>query len=517
MKILIVDDEPLVRIGIKSAIDWQAEGVEIIGEAGDGAEALRLIASEQPDVVLLDIKMPKMDGLEVLRRIKEQELPVKVVVLSSFDDFGFVKEAMKLGALDYFHKPDINDRELIGMLQNIREQLGTAPIPSQPPRATNHKEQLLSGLLYGTGIQHELSETRLKEGNIYVVLFKIKNYDKVLQRYSESSQSVLGNTVQNMVNEMVSAEREIEFVPLNERLSALLISNSELKSLLASLTRVNDIVQRISSTLKRFVNIDIVLGISDWVDRFEQVPTAYKQALQALSHHFYHPESSIFYYSHQKERSEVALEQAEVYVKQMKSALAEHAHEKFMDGLSRWENLIRTEECLDEAEVQKVYEGLLFMMDRNGSKAKTEAEEELTARGAFEDFEQMSSAYRTVFEQRLGGGTNASFKGYSQLIRNILEYIEHHYQDSLSLKLFADLFQVSPNYVSRLFKEEVGQGLFDYINELRINKAKELLKDYRYKIYEVAEKVGFSNQAHFAIVFNKYTGVSPKQYRNEEG
>lgn len=511
MRMLIVDDEPLVRIGIKSAIDWQAQGVEIIGEAGDGDEAFRLIVSEQPDVVLLDIKMPRMDGLEVLRRIKEQELPVKVVVLSSFDDFGFVKEAMKLGALDYFHKPDMNDRELIGMLQNIREQLGMSA-PSHSPKVTNHKEQVLIGLLNGTGTRHELSETRLKEGNIYVVLFKIKNYDKVLQRYSESSQTVLGNTVQNMVNEVVSAEREIEFLPLTERMYALLISNSELKSLLASLTRVNDIVQRISSTLKRFVNIDIVLGVSDWVDRFEQVPLAYKQALQALSHHFYHPETLIFYYSHQKERSEAALNQADAYVQQMKSALAEHAHEKFMDVLSRWENLIRSEECLDETEVQKVYEGLLFMMGRNGK-----TEEDLSDHGAFEDFVQMSSAYRAVFEQRLGGGTNASFKGYSQLIRHILEYIEHHYQDSLSLKLFADLFQVSPNYVSRLFKEEVGQGLFDYINELRINKAKELLKDYRYKIYEVAEKVGFSNQAHFAIVFSKYTGVSPKQYRNEEG
>lgn len=511
MRMLIVDDEPLVRIGIKSAIDWQAQGVEIIGEAGDGDEALRLIVSEQPDVVLLDIKMPRMDGLEVLRRIKEQELPVKVVVLSSFDDFGFVKEAMKLGALDYFHKPDMNDRELIGMLQNIREQLGMSA-PSHSPKVTNHKEQVLIGLLNGTGTRHELSETRLKEGNIYVVLFKIKNYDKVLQRYSESSQTVLGNTVQNMVNEVVSAEREIEFLPLTERMYALLISNSELKSLLASLTRVNDIVQRISSTLKRFVNIDIVLGVSDWVDRFEQVPLAYKQALQALSHHFYHPETLIFYYSHQKERSEAALNQADAYVQQMKSALAEHAHEKFMDVLSRWENLIRSEECLDETEVQKVYEGLLFMMGRNGK-----TEEDLGDHGVFEDFVQMSSAYRTVFEQRLGGEINASFKGYSQLTRHILEYIEHHYQDSLSLKLFADLFQVSPNYVSRLFKEEVGQGLFDYINERRINKAKELLKDYRYKIYEVAEKVGFSNQAHFAIVFSKYTGVSPKQYRNEEG
>lgn len=133
-----------------------------------------------------------------------------------------------------------------------------------------------------------------------------------------------------------------------------------------------------------------------------------------------------------------------------------------------------------------------------------------------EDFRGMAAGYRKLFEDRLKQRQRLSNKGYSQLTRSIMEYIEEHYAESLSLKLFGELLHVSPNYVSRLFKQEVGQGLFDYINELRIEKAKRLLRDYRYKIYDVAEMVGFHNQAHFAIVFQKYTGLSPKQYRKEE-
>ncbi len=96
-----------------------------------------------------------------------------------------------------------------------------------------------------------------------------------------------------------------------------------------------------------------------------------------------------------------------------------------------------------------------------------------------------------------------------------MQYIETNYKENISLKSLAEQFQVSSNYISRLFKQEVDRGLFDYINQIRIEKAKELLKDYRYKIYEVAERVGFNSQVHFAIVFHKYVGMAPKEYRKE--
>ncbi|KZS46627.1 DNA-binding response regulator [Paenibacillus glucanolyticus] len=517
MRILIVDDEPLVRIGIKSAIDWEAQGVDIVGEAGDGEEALRMITETVPDVVLLDIKMPKMDGIEVLRAMKERQLPVQAVVLSSFDDITYVKEALKLGAFDYFHKPDMNERELTAMLKSIREQFGSQQAPARTGANApgSRKEQILYDALHGN--VHDLSaETGLKEGNMYVVLFKIKDYQAVIKRYTKETESILPNTVQNVVGEILSTEKEVEFLRLNEQLYAVFISNSELKSLLASLTRVNKMVQMISSALKRFVNIDIVLGISDWFADFDGISMGYEQAGRALSQQFYHPETSIFYYQHLRQKSESVYQQADVYLSQMKSALREEANDRFLELLSTWEKFLEQEECMEEKDVRKVYEGLKFMIGESGGKPSGAVQEEVAGLEGIHDFQQLSAAYRTLFEARFKHRHDLGFKGYSQLTRNIMEYTEEHYAESLSLKLFGELFHVSPNYVSRLFKQEVGQGLFDYINELRIEKAKVLLKNYRYKIYDVAEMVGFNNQAHFAIVFQKYTGFSPKQYRKEE-
>lgn len=517
MRILIVDDEPLVRIGIKSAIDWEAQGVDIVGEAGDGEEALRLITETVPDVVLLDIKMPKMDGLEVLRTIKDRQIPVQTVVLSSFDDIAYVKEALKLGAFDYFHKPDMNERELTAMLKSVREQFGSRGISAQvgPATAGNRKEQILFDALRGH--VHDLHETELKEGNMYVVLFRIKDYHTVIKRYAKETESILPNTVQNVVSEILSTEKEVEYLQLDEQCSAVFISNSELKSLLASLTRVNKMVQMISSALKRFVNIDIVLGISDWFADFDGIRTGYEQAGKALSHQFYHPDTSIFYYQHLKQKGEHVYRQADAYLSQMKSALREEANERFLELLSQWERFLAQEECMEEKDVRKVYEGLLFMIgEGTGVPGGGDVQEETSAFEEIHEFGQLSAAYRVLFEERLKNRSHLELRGYSQLTRNIMEYTEEHYPESLSLKLFGDLFHVSPNYVSRLFKQEVGQGLFDYINELRIEKAKVLLKDYRYKIYDVAEMVGFNNQAHFAIVFQKYTGFSPKQYRKDE-
>lgn len=515
MRILIVDDEPLVRIGIKSAIDWSAQGAQIVGEAGDGEEALQRIADTAPDVVLLDIKMPRMDGIEVLRAIRDRKLPVQVVVLSSFDDIAYVKEALKLGAFDYFHKPDMNERELTAMLHSIRELLGTNGSQARPAAGTqgSRKEQLLQGALRGN--VQDLSGTNLEEGNMYIVLFKIKNYGTVIQRYTKETESVLPSTVQNVVQEMLSKEKEVEYLQLDEQRGCVLISNSGHKSLLASLNRVNKLTQMIGTALKRFVNIEIVLGVSDWFERFEGIPAGYEQASQALSHHFYHPETSSFYYQHLRAKSESALKEADGYVAGMKSALREDAKERFWELLTRWETLLAQEECLEERDVRKIYEGLLFMVGKDGETGEPDPEERKAVDEA-SDFHSLAVLYRKWFEERLRTSRRLSAKGYSQLTRNIMEHIEEHYAESLSLKLFGELFHVSPNYVSRLFKQEVGQGLFDYINAFRIEKAKLLLRDYRYKIYDVAEMVGFHNQAHFAIVFQKYTGLSPKQYRKEE-
>ncbi|WP_058301108.1 response regulator transcription factor [Gorillibacterium timonense] len=511
MRILIADDEPLVRIGLKSVIDWKGNGMEIVGEAADGAETLEQISSLSPDVVFLDIKMPKKDGIAVMKEMRQLGSTAKVIILSSFDDIAYVKEAMKLGAVDYFHKPAMNEEEITAVLKELQSEATQGGFSPKQPRAdhpaSSKADDLREGLRGNSGVMRRSSH--LKEAGIYVLLFSIKHYGTVIKRYPHEQPHILPDTVDNIVAEVLGKEKETEYLRIDDRVSAVLISNSELKSLLASLNRVNGLVQTLTTALKRFVNVDAVFGISDWFSSFGGLETGYAQAQTALEQAFYMPEPSVFYFHFCKPVDPSSLEQSDVLLASMKNALREGNFKKFKEILERWQKLVERARCLNEQEARKVYEGLLFMLDER----KPDAE----AAGTGETFAELSASFNRVIERATAEKDSSELKLYSLLIRNVIRYLQEHYTEDLSLKLLAEQFQVSPNYVSRLFKQEVGRGIFEYINEIRIEKAKALLKDYRYKIYEIAEMVGFNSQTHFSTVFQRLTGVSPKEYRNDEG
>ncbi|MCZ8512656.1 response regulator [Paenibacillus filicis] len=508
MKVLIADDEALVRIGIKSSIRWEAGGMDIVGEAADGEEALRLIEERKPDVVILDIKMPRKDGIQVLTEMKEKGIRAKVIILSSFDDFTMVKQAMKLGAVDYFHKPSMNEHEIEAVLYKVKEELESER--QSGPEATVPGEVTGEGVLrrWLQGSTEGIERTKLREGNLYIMLFSVKKWAHVLQRYAQGPASFLPSTIRNLLTELLSKEPETEFVQLEDNLYAVILSQHEIKSVQACFTRVNDIAYLISSNLMRFVNIETVFGISDLFQSFEGGKRAAAQARQALEQKFYHPSDPVFYYRQSDE--EPSLDRVNDFIVAMKNGLREERYDEFARNLNEWEQYIRSKEILNERDVKKIYEGLLFMME--------DREKYLEAGGTLEfieDFEELSVYYHDLFNKKLEAMISATNKEYSPLIRNIVQYIEANYKENISLKSLGEHFQVSANYISRLFNQEVGKGLFHFVNEIRIERAKELLKDYRYKIYEVSEMVGFNSQVHFAIVFQKYVGMAPKEYRKE--
>lgn len=507
MRIIIVDDEPLVRIGIKSAIPWETLGMEMVGEAADGEEALRLITMHKPDVIMLDIKMPKKDGLEVLQEMNANGIEAKTIILSSFDDFMFVKRAMQLGAVDYFHKPSMNVEDIVDVLKKMKREL--EPDQVIPIERGFGKKDALRNMLHGK--TEDANQTALKESNLYVILFSIKNYAQVSQRYSNDNVTLLPNTITNILSELMAKENEVEFTQIDTNLFAVAISKSSSKSAHANHSYVNDLIQLIHSSLKRYMNIDTVFGTSDAFGSFVELNTAFRQAKQALSQKFYHPDLFIFHYHHTTEDEQV-LEQATLYIKEIKDGLREDNHEQFMTNLVAWEQFLQEKECMSEQDVHKIYDFILFMMEHGEEYTEYRNKAEMV-----EDFQTLRALYRPIFDEKSNKGSLANRKNYSPIVRNILQYVEENYTQDISLKMLSNHFHVSSNYISRLFSQEVGRGLFDYMNEIRIEKAKDLLKDYRYKIYEIAEMVGFNSHVHFAIVFNKYVGMPPKEFRKENG
>ncbi|QHW33568.1 response regulator [Paenibacillus rhizovicinus] len=509
MKIIIADDEPLVRIGIKSSFNWAEAGMEIVGEAADGQEALQLIEELQPDIVILDIKMPKKDGIEVLAELRDRGMRTKVIMLSSFDDFVHVKQAMQLGALDYFHKPSMNVQEIISLLQNIQAEARENRMSgAEAAEVKPGKAAILRELLAGSAERAE--ETRLKESNLYAVVFKVKRFGQILKRYTQGNAAYLPTTIFNIVSELLAKEQETECVPMEDNAFLVVLSHGDSNSAQASFTHVNEIVYMIHNAMKRFLNIDPIFGISNAFHAYAELPQAVDQARRALDMKFYHPNDPVLYYQNRKRDDESVQEQIGAAIVAMKDCLKEEKYDAFAAALASWEKLLQDCEGMNEREVKKVYEGLLFMLSVGDDESLPAGEY-----AQLEDFTECSSYYHAVFNEKLRTRIMGKNKEYSPLIRNVVQFIDTRYSEKISLKLLGDTFHSSPHYISRLFKQEVGRGVFDYLNVVRIRQAKELLKDYRNKIYEIAEKVGFNSQVHFAIVFNKYEGMSPSDFRKE--
>ena len=207
MKVLIVDDEAFVRVSFKSYIDWNRYGFELIGEAEDGEIALEMIQNLKPDIVFLDINIPKLDGIQVLKDMKKMNLTAKVIILSGYNEFEYVKEAMKAGALDYIHKPGMNMETLLSTLTNARLIIDSERISlneyknlktNLEQNKANIKSYFFKDIIEGTinssweiEQKMELLNIKLENANIVCFIISIDNYLKVQERYKKEERQNL--------------------------------------------------------------------------------------------------------------------------------------------------------------------------------------------------------------------------------------------------------------------------------------------------------------------------------------
>ncbi len=524
MKILIADDEMLVRIGIKTCIDFEKYGMEVVAEAEDGIQALAQIHAACPDVVILDIKMPKMGGLEVMEKINEEHLQCSVIILSSFDDFEHVKKAMKLGAVDYLHKPRMNAEDILGVLQNVKNTLDKRcqveekkTVQKGISRESQNilRNAFLKELLEGEYTTKEeylkrcaQNNMRLSELEVACIAISVKDYKKVLLRYEKSKQNILQTSVISIMEQILSTENGVAFLPLDENVYVVIMSAIDTSSRKKIMDQISNIIQLLTDAMKTFLNIQIVLGISDVLPTFKDIAKTYAQAHFALKQRFYIDQQVLYYYQVKHKSLEVVFESVDESMKKLKSSILSYRYDLFEKELESFVAFIK-EVRLNEEEVKRLFDGLLFWMKEGPAYF-----EERDIIQEAETIEELYLAYKAIIDERLYKNAGEQIKRCSALTKKLIRYIGEHYSDEMTLKCLAEYLNVSPNYISRLFKEEMGRGLFEYINEYRVKQASQMLACSDDKVYEIADQVGFKSAVHFNIVFNKYMGVSPKQYRD---
>lgn len=492
MKALIVEDELLARIGMRSLIDWKDLGIILLEDAQDGNEALKRIEEERPDLVLLDLNIPGISGLELLKIIKNRRISTKVVVVSCYDDFDTVKEAMRLGAVDYIRKFGLSKEELTATLSNITEMTMTVePI---------HKSVAQSGYEIRERIQNIPEE--FQSG--YCLSFYM------LWKYSEEItdmkilETIACQYYQSQGHHLMSLSYE-----------------GKILILMQEKTDLED-VNNLKKMIAPFVTNRYYIGITEY-EGAEKNPQLFVQLARTIETlGFYGAKEDILFFERPVEVQESYPFDISGYTEKLDKGLQKISEADIMEALNGLFKEITDCHYLSVDLVKKL---MIEILSRFSDKASQLG-------GAIEEIEVCDSCrhyqkiiYITNFNDMYQWWTefvklfvNQFFtrqkRSESDIIQSALDYIEENISRSIQLSDAARYIGVSEPYLSSFFKSTMKENFIPYVNRMKVKRAKQLLSEGK-MVYQVSELLGFENSTYFTKVFKKIEGVTPEQYRKK--
>ncbi|XID94076.1 response regulator [Paenibacillaceae bacterium WGS1546] len=536
-KVLIVDDELLVRANLKVMIDWNARGFEICGEAGNGIEALRLAERERPDLILSDIRMPGMDGLELSGEVARLYPRTKLVVLSNFDDFDYVKGALRNGALDYLLKHKLNPDELASALDLVRSKLDFAAsgdAAEDKPNA-NHLlalkkkflVQLVAGFAYSPEeISHHLRmlDLKLAARNLIPVVLSLDDYGSrrssaATLKAAELEQFSVVNVAEEILGELdggaVSHVADGKYV--------LLFSFPHLRSEAAIERAVNDAVARIANCLKTFLNLSASFSIGPMCPTVRELPAGYARAEEQLQARFHLGKNVVLRSLAVVPRDEPMTGLDIAVEKRLTAQLRAGDEASCLASLGDVFAGMKAK-ALSPAGSQLIFNDLLGLLHRTVKEAGhdlaplyADASPPHEALSRFETLGEAASWFAALFRRTSLLSRSEDREPHSEHMTQALRYIRDRYADNLSLTEVAERIGISGAYLSTLFRNELGTGFSEYVTDLRLAKAKMYLEEGDKDMKEIAALCGFNGYNYFFQTFKKKTGLTPGEYARKAG
>ena len=509
--VLIAEDEMLVRVGIKSTVDWEKYGYQLIGEASNGREALEKIEELRPDILLTDIKMPEMDGIQLIREIRERELPTESIILSCYDEFELAQEALRFGASDYILKLTLTQEKLLEALTRVSQKIEAAQrtaAPSGVPVSVM-KNSLLNMLRdsdHGRDSLNQVKELlRLDlefDGLSCIAVVVDQRFNGETFAYEDLSKQE-EKVVFGLISDCVQTRRFGETFYSNH--GCFIYTNEEDRERVVTAIRTN---------LSVLSGVTVSFGLStrrSYVPGF--ISTLRDEALEALADRFLHGRGSV---NHLREAIAQSLENRwdTQFTREMQKHIQDFPY--IHRAVRRAVEAIRDKSSCRDSGVRnllRLYDALLSLFTRY--KISFEDNRNISiltgilyAEDAVPFFDSLLDR---CFEET---SANVSFPSSFQL-RDTISYIETHYSENLTMTSTAAHFNLSTTYFCAQFKKKSGRSFVEYLNEYRVERAKELLATTDQCIYMVAENVGFRDANYFSKVFKKITRSTPENFKKE--
>ncbi|AEI41013.1 response regulator [Paenibacillus mucilaginosus] len=513
-RVLLVDDEPLARMGLRETFDWEGSGYRVVGEASNGRSALPWIERGEVDILITDIAMPVMDGMELMRQVRESFPSVKIILLSCHSDFAYVREGIRMGATDYLLKPTMQPTDLKEVLDKARSQ---AEEERRIRDLVEHREQVrrreelekaFARLLLGEGTEESAAvEPPWLASGYRAVVAELDGAARLRSEEGGIYTEILMEELQESFYEEYGGEG-----------IALRVGAEQLILVLKS----TDGLERLQAKAAER-GCTLTLGVSGPAAGAVDFRRAVREGREAARLRFYEGPGAVRPYRAEpggggapqsgrgaKEPQEALLAALEA---QTAGGRAEEAASLLDELAALW-----SEQRPSPAEVKRQARGLLAAL-RRPADAGSEAAERIEALQGMESLEEvrllLQEALRSLQEPGEPAAVPEDAGLHRRIVSQALQYLGANYTRNISLQDVADHVAVSRNYFSELFKKVTGQNFIDHLIHLRLEHACGLLRTTTLRVYEVAELSGFNDVKYFSKAFKKVMKVSPADYREK--
>ncbi|MEY8355460.1 response regulator [Lachnospiraceae bacterium 54-53] len=511
-RVLIVDDEFLVRMGLKMTLDWNSYGYEIAAEAGSAEEALEILEHEPIDILMTDIKMQGMNGLDLIEKVKATYPDIQSVIFTNHDDFNFARRAMEMGAEKYILKSEISPDSLLSSLANLAGGTESSRGKGDPAGKSEEKyldEQLLK-LNLSDG-RENISDFPFSEHmfceNSYIIIVGHCSINSL----PSGSVSMLIETVMNLASKFF-ARSITRFVILRDQLCFGLIYHEEWDEYPKEL--MEDKGSSMIKNTVQYFNTDISLGISRAGGR-ERFPRMFKEAETARLEGFFHHGSVWTYDESLKPQRGGKIRVSSRRMKELMEAEDRDLLVRYMESVfgelkaSRDYRMV-TEVFIDLLSISKSFIENYDIRDIPGLNPVKFQYHNLYAISHIDHVQMyVMDVYTAIW-----GFLHNRKSPYSGVIRDCIGFIEENYARNITLDNAAAAVNISSSYLSFIFKQETGINFSAYLTNYRIERSKKLILKSNLKIYEIAEQVGFGSPYYFSKVFKEIVGKTCKEFKN---
>ncbi|HEY5587109.1 MAG TPA: response regulator [Ruminiclostridium sp.] len=534
-KVMVIDDEENIRLGIVEGIDWNSYEIEIVCQAANGRDALILAKKHMPEIILLDINMPLMNGLEFSRKVKEFLPNSFLIVLTGYDEFEYAKESIQLGVSDYLLKP-ISPADLIAAVLKARDKVIAGAqhekfIDDLKQEIRQNlpllREKLISDILHDSFLEYKI-ESKLQYLDINfpadkfaALTLEIDDFYKIAQKSDEMDRQLTMFAVKKIADETMNENQwGLSLISNDGFLEALIClapsTHYNLKDIL------NNTAESIRKNIERYLNFTVSIGIGNIYSGLSQVSCSYKEAYNSLKYTPFRGNNKIYDISYLNLSSPFLVnypfEKEIVMINNLKACngKAMDSLEDIFSEIEAYEDSVHLLGYFKTFSYQLLLAvlKLLISLDINHENIKIKYDYLFNNSSLIKDISYLKEELRDLLNECQDYIIKSKGVSYRKEIGNVKNYINENYSRDIALKEISASVFMNPNYLCTLFKSEVGETINNYIIKVRMEKAMGLLQRTELKIFEIADMVGYSNTNYFSYAFKKYTGIPPNEYKS---